>query len=338
MSVTAIQRGVKRGPFLLAIAPVVAAVAGGVRWLWQGSGNVYTAWPKRYYLPDPDFGWRAHTDGPLWLGLEVLAGLAAAALGALFVAWLTRRWERRRGAPVRWLRGVLAVGGALPLVVPIAAFATGFLPARAVEALPVGATAQAPTEGLEGSLDLPAGRYQVIAHAGSAITARVSAGEETFDARLAGGWDGAWEGDPRDLRRPFTATVSVAAASVDTGVALRSEHARDKYLAAGAHPRIALTIERLVAARQDRVDQIAFRAAARLELRGEAVPVEVTGTLRAADAAARERLGVGADTPTLLVSADLAITVRGSALRGHRSAFDVDRIPITVTLVLTRTP
>ena len=50
------------------------------------------------------------------------------------------------------------------------------------------------------------------------------------------------------------------------------------------------------------------------------------------------RLGVGADTPTLLVSADLAITVKGSGLRGSADSFDADRIPITVSLVMTKQP
>ncbi|MBK9037009.1 MAG: YceI family protein [Myxococcales bacterium] len=327
-----------RSPFLLALAPATALAAGGVRWAMQGSGNVYTATHKRFYQPDPDLGWRVVPGGPLWLGLEVLAILAAITVGVLAAAWLVRRWERKRGTPVRWARVVLGVGGALPIALPIFAFTTGFGPANGRETLPAGATAAAPTEGIEGRLALPAGRYAVIAHAGSAITATVSAGEETFEARFGGGLDGAWTGDPGDLRAPSTATVSVDASTVDTGVDMRSDHAREKYLAVAKFPRIALTIDRLIAARQDGPAQIAFRAAAHLDLLGEPLPVEITGTLRAPDAAGRERLGVGAATPTLLVSADLEISVKGSGLRGSAASFDADRIPITVSLVLTKNP
>lgn len=327
-----------RTPFVFAIAPAVAVGAGGARWAMQGSGNVYTAVHKRFYVPDPDLGWRVQAGGPLWLGLEVLGILLAITVGALGAAWLIRRWERKRGTPVRWARAVVGVGGVLPIVVPIFAFATGFGPDAGRETLPAGATAAAPTEGIEGRLALPAGRYQVVAHVGSAITAKVSAGQETFEARFGGGLDGGWEGDPSDLARPFTAAVSVDASSVDTGVDMRTSHAKEKYLAVAKFPRIGLTIEKLVAARQDGPAQIAFRAAARLDFLGEQLPVEVTGNLRVPDRDGRVRLGVGADTPTLLVSADLAITVKGSGLRGSADSFDADRIPITVSLVMTKQP
>ena len=52
-----------RSPFLLAIAPAVAVGAGAARWALQGSGNVYTAVHKRFYVPDPDLGWRVQPGG-----------------------------------------------------------------------------------------------------------------------------------------------------------------------------------------------------------------------------------------------------------------------------------
>jgi polyisoprenoid-binding protein YceI len=327
-----------RSPYLLAIAPAVALAAGGVRWLLQGSGNLYTATTKRFYTPDPDLGWRVAKGGPLWLGLEVLAILAAVTVGTLGVAWLLRRWERKRGTPVRWARLVVGVGAALPLALPAWAFSTGLGPAGGRESLPAGATAAAPTEGIEGKLAAPAGRYVVAAHDGSAITARISAGKETFDARFGRGLEGGWDGDPGDLTRPFTATVSVDASAVDTGVDMRSDHAREKYLAVAKHPRIGLTIDRLIAARQDGPALVAFRAAATLDFLGEKLPVEVTGNLKAADAAARTRLGFAAEDSVLLVNADLGITVKGSGLRGSAESFDADAIPITVSLVLIRKP
>ena len=323
---------------LVALAPAVALVAGGVRWLMQGSGNLYTATSKRFYTPDPDLGWRVAKGGPVWLGLEVLAAIAAVTVGTLGVAWLIRRWERKRGTPVGWARAVVGVGSALTLAVPILAFASGFGPANGRESLPSGATAAAPTAGIEGTLAVPAGRYLVVPHDGTAITAKVSAGQETFDARFGRGLDGYLDGDLGDLTKPLAVAVSVDAAVVDTGVDMRSTHAREKYLAAAKFPRIALTIDKLIAARQDGPALVAFRAAASLDFLGEKLPVEVTGNLRVADAAARSRLGFAAADQVLLVSADLAITVKGSGLRGSAASFDDDRIPITVSLVLVRKP
>jgi hypothetical protein len=96
-----------RSPFLLAIAPAVAVGAGGVRWAMQGSGNVYTAVHKRFYVPDPDLGWRVQAGGPVWLGLEVLAILGAITVGVLGAAWLIRRWgqEARRTSALGAQRG-----------------------------------------------------------------------------------------------------------------------------------------------------------------------------------------------------------------------------------------
>lgn len=318
------------------VAPPIAAVAASVaRWLIQGSGNVYTATTKRFYVPDPDLEWRVATGGPLWLGLEVIAVMAGVVVGIAAALWLVRRWERKRGEPITWARTIVAVGGVALCAVPILAFASGLGPAHGREALPEGASAAAPETGIEGALPLPAGRYQVVAHVGSSITAKITAGKETFEARFARGIEGTLEGDLQDLTKPIAVAVSVATTSVDTGVDLRSEHARGDYLNADKFPRIALRIVKLVAARQDRPDQLAFRAAAELDFLGETLAVEVTGTLRAADAAARARLKLGADDHVLLVTAHLEITVKGSALR-TRDSFEADRIPITVSLVLVK--
>lgn len=325
-----------RSPWLIVAPPAVALAAGAARWLVQGSGNLYTATEKRFYVPDPDLGWRVASGGPVWLGLEVLAILAAVVVGVAALLWIVRRFERKRGEPIVWARGILAAGGALPIVIPILAFASGLGPANGRETLPEGATAAAPTAGIEGALPLPAGRYQVVAHAGTAITAKVSAGKETFEARFARDITGTLDIDFADLARPIQAEVSADATAVDTGVDMRSDHARDKYLATGKYPRLGLRITRLVAARQDRPDLIAFRAAAELDFLGEKLPVEVTGNLRAADEAARARLGLGAEPAVAIVAANLEITVRGSGLRTSADSFDSDRIPINVSLVLVK--
>jgi polyisoprenoid-binding protein YceI len=322
-------------PLWAAAPAAVALLAAVARWLVQGSGNVYTATEKRFYVPDPDLGWRVAPGGPFWIGLELVALLGAVVVGVAIAALVVRRWERRRGT-VRWARAGLWVVAAVTLAAPAWAFASGLGPARGREALPDGATAAAPTTGLEGSLDLPAGRYDVVAHAGTAITAKVEAGEEKFEARFARGITGAWTADPRDLSKPGQAEISVDVAGVDTGIALRTQHARDEYLHAARFPRITLRLGALVATRQDGPRQVAFRSAGTLAFMGEELAVEITGNLRATDAAARARLGLPAEAAAVLVDADLVITVSGTALRADRDSFDSDRIPIHVSLVLLR--
>lgn len=313
----------------------VAIALAGVRWLIQGSGNVYTSLDKRFYVPDPDLGWRVSGEHPIWLGLEVI-GIMLAIAGAIVVAsFVIRRVERKRGTSWRWPRIVAWAVAPLPLVVPIAAFATGGAPDRAVDILPAGQTAAAPTEGFDGGLDLPAGTYH--ATTGSAITARISAGEETFDARFTGDITGTWEGTPGTLDRTSTASFSVAASSVDTGITLRSQHAREEYLHADKFPRIGFALDTIVAARRDAPDAIAFRARGHLDLLGAPVPVEVTGMARALDAAGATRLGLPAGARGLVVRADTAISIKATPLVADADSFDADRVPIHVDLILART-
>ncbi|MBZ0235697.1 MAG: YceI family protein, partial [Deltaproteobacteria bacterium] len=167
-----------------------------------------------------------------------------------------------------------------------------------------------------------------------ALTARIEAGQERFEARFGRGIDGAWRADPRDLAKPGVAEISVDVAAIDTGIALRTQHARDEYLHAGRFPRVTLRTGELVATRQDGPRQVAFRAKGTLLFMGEEHAVEITGNLRATDAAARARLGLPADRASLLVDADFTITVSGTALRADRDSFDSDRIPVHVSLVL----
>jgi polyisoprenoid-binding protein YceI len=326
---------VRRCPYLAVIPAGVALAAALMRWLVQGSGNVYTTFAKRFYIPDPDLGWRVADGGPIWVGLEAIGVLAGIAAGIAAGAWVIRRVERKRGrawTPSRWALWVVAC---LPLAVPVAAFATGGRPAGAVEILPPGQTAAPPTEGIEGSLLLPAGTYRV--QPGSAITARISAGKETFDARFAGDFQGAWQGDPGDLATAMTAELSVAAASVDTGLDLRSKHAREEYLYADKFPRAGFTLRRLVAARQDGPTVIVFRAEGSIALMGRDHPVEVTGTLRSIDAEGTVRLGLPRGIPALVVQADTELRVSQTPLAADRDSFDRDTIGIHVSLVLAPT-
>ena len=321
---------VVRSPFAPIIAPLAALIASLVRWWLQGSGNLYTALAKRLYVPDPDLGWRIADVHPIWLGLEICAVIAGIAVGCAAGGFLVRRLRARRPRLALGLWIAAWIAGATTLIVPIAAFASGGGIAGARDTLPAAQTAV--IEGITGALDLPAGRYEVVAHAGTSITARVSAGGEAFDARFAGDLRGSFVGDPRDLRLPLTADASVSAASVDTGITPRSNSARDEYLQSAKYPRIAFVLVKLLAARQDAPNQVTFRATGNLTFVGKEHAVEITGTLGKPDDAAKARLGLIGNV--LLVQADLALVIEETALAPDAGDFDGDRIPIHVSLVL----
>lgn len=323
-----------RSPFAPVILAVVALVAALARWAIQGSGNLYTAIAKRFYVPDPDLGWKIAPEQPVWLGLEVCAILAAIAVGLAVGGLVIRKLEARSGRRRRVLRVAAWAVAAVPLAVPLVAFLSGGAPAGARDTLPA-SRAVLIEEGVQGSLDLPAGRYAVVAHPGSAITAKLTAGGEAFDARFAGDLAGSIEIDPRALGTRTTGEISVATASVDTGIGQRSAHAREGYLLAAAHPRLTFTLGELIAARQDTPKALAFRARGTVGLIGKTHPVEVIGTLSQPDAAGLARLGLTGDV--LLVVAQLSLQIKDTALAPSAADFDGDHIPVNVTLIMRRT-
>jgi hypothetical protein len=312
--------------FTPAAVAVVALVASVIRWWVQGSGNLYTALAKRFYVPDPDLGWRVSTQHPIWLGLEVCAVLLAIVIALGIGGFRIRRRELRIAM---W---VIAVA---TLAVPVAAFASGLGPLHGRDTLPPSAAVLV-ENGIEGALDAPAGRYAVVPHAGTSITAKLSAGGEAFDARFERDITGSWQGDPHALGAAMHAEIAVAAAAVDTGIGERTKHAREGYLRAEQFPRITVAIDRAVAVRASRPGEVLFRAPATVQLMGKTHAVEVTGSLAKPDAAALARLGLTGDV--LLVQADLALAIHETALAPDAGDFDGDRIPIHVSLVLRRTP
>ena len=330
----AVQPTRVRSAFAPIVLPLAALIASLVRWWIQGSGNLYTAVHKRFWVPDPDVQWVESPQHPIWLGLEVCAIIAAIAVGLAIAGWLISRRERRSGRTATVLRAAAWVVGALPLFVPIAAFATGTGPANGVSLRPESKGVQLATPGIAGKLALPAGRYDVVAQAGTSITARISAGGEAFDARFSE-VTGSWQGNPGELTAPMHAEVSAATSSIDTGIGERSEHARDSYLLAGKFPRITFTLDKLLAARQDTPSQVTFRAQGTVGLVGKTHVVEVAGTLAQPDPAALARLGVSG--AALLVQADFALVIKETALAPDAKDFDGDRIPIHVSLVLRHT-
>lgn len=327
-------------PFAPVALPIAALIAALIRWQIQGTHNLYTAFAKRLYVPDPDLGWQISPGHPLWLGLELCAVIAAVA-AALAVAggWIRRR-EARLGHRATALRGATWVAGALPLALPILAFASGGGPPNAVDTLPA-ATIQGIEAGIIGLIDAPAGRYEVVAHPGTSITAHLSSGHEAFDARfpgVGGGIHGSWQGDPHDFTRPVVAEISVDAASVDTGIGLRSTHAREEYLMTDKFPKITVALDRVLAANQAGAGTIRFRAHGTLSLIGKTDSIEVTGTVKKPDAAALARLHLadpGGDV--LLVQAEFPVVIKQTALAKDAGDFDGDQIPIQVSLVMRHT-
>ncbi|MEO8555013.1 MAG: YceI family protein, partial [Kofleriaceae bacterium] len=255
------------------------------------------------------------------------------ALALVAAAFAIRAGERRRATPARSARVIAWIVAVAVLGVAIVSFASGGRPPGARDVLPATAAVLVDT-GFAGSLDAHAGTYTVVAHAGTAITAHLKAGGETFDARFDHDITGEWQGDPHDPSQPMHARVRAAAAAVDTGVRARTKHAREKYLRTDEYPALELSIDRVLATRSDRPDVLAFRAAATVHLMDRSHPVEVAGTLERPDAAARARLGLAGDV--LVVQADFALPIAATALAPKAGDFDGDRIPIHASLVLRR--
>jgi polyisoprenoid-binding protein YceI len=265
----------------------------------------------------------------VWLGLDVCGATLALLLGVAVLGLAIRRRASGRAPLLRgasWMVAVLAAG------VPVVAFASGPGPLHGRDTLPA-TTAVLIEDGIQGALDAPDGRYEVVSHPGTAVTAHLSAGGEAFDARF-GDITGAWQGSPHALGHSMQAAFSVSAASIDTGVGERTKHAREGYLQAARFPRIEVALERALAVRASGPHEVAFRAPGTMTLLGRSQRIEITGTLSKLDEAARGRLGLTGDV--LLVQADVALSIADTALAPKAHDFDDDRISIHVSLVLRR--
>src|SRR5438477_12245721 len=110
-----------KAPFLPVATPIIALIAALLRWWLQGSGNLYTAVEKGFYVPDPDLDWRVSHAHPVWLGLDVCAVIAAIAVALAIGGYVIRRRESKHGAPSRGLRAFAWLLGAVSVAAPIAA-------------------------------------------------------------------------------------------------------------------------------------------------------------------------------------------------------------------------
>lgn len=319
-------------PFL---APALIGLAAGltlIRWLVQGSGNLYSQPAKRLYVPDPDLEWRLLVDGPPWLGLDAVAALAGLGVAALIAALLVRRRERRRSETYWPWRILLAIGLA-SLALPVWAFARGLGPDGSQEALP-GELVEAPGDGVTGELaGLPAGTYQVLQHPGSVVSAGLHAGGEEFEARFAGGVRGSVRLDPGDLTQPLSAVVEVGTASIDTGIDLRNEHAR-KDLDVTRHPVLRFELRRLLGAGQQGPQAVTFHATGEVAMMGRRQPIDVTGVLKAVDGPGRARLGLPADRAVMVAQASFQVLLDRTPIGDNGGTFTENRVPVKATLVL----
>lgn len=323
-----------------AFAPIALALialgAGLARWLMQGSRNFYTAFDKQFYVPGPADTWVISDERAVWIGLDSFGAVFGALIALAVGGWFIRRRERKSGERSKKLRALAWIVAGAQLVLPLLAFAKGFGPAGGRDIRPqreavVIDTAAQPAP-ITGALELPAGRYEVVASKVTEIAVRLKAGGDSFDARFAEGVTGSWRADPKDLTKPMTAEVIAVADNVDTGIGARTNHAREGFLKTATFPKLGWKLEQLVAARQDGPGKVVFRAKGSAELMGKTHPVEVTGSLKQADEAALKALGLtGA---VLIAEADFSLVIKETALAPDAASFTGDRFPIHVSLVL----
>ena len=330
-------------PFAVAAA---SAAGVGLRYALQGTGNVYTNTARAFYFTDPILGWSPTRERWVWLGLDALGVVVAIALGTVAVAWLAgalaRRHRAGRLAPGWASAAVLAfwIGACLCVAtptVPILAFASGFPPAGAEANLPTAAprpiapaTAPGAPDGPVAWADLPAGDYAVLQHAdANGLVAQIAAGEETFDARF-GPLTGTITLDPTDLGRAH-GSVSAPAASIDTGIALRSKHARDD-LKPETYPTLALTVARLSQVTADGAHLVRFEGTGTFGVMGTSLDLPLTGTVKRLDDAARAQLSV-TNAVALLVQARLEVPLARTPL--GTDDFDKDTIVVSAQFILT---
>lgn len=319
----------KRALATTAIVGVATTLALG-RWVWQGTGNVWSKLNHKVYVTDVDLGWRRTEDAFAWLGLDAVGLLAGCAVAAYLTV---RTFGARTSYGARLIVNGTRSLALLTLLIPLYAFATGAPPSGAKESRP-SAAISTPRDGIRASLPgLPSGNYRVIEHPQSAIVAKLSAGGEVFDARFAGNLVGNWNATPSDLRMPMTAIVSVSASSIETGIDLRNKHALED-LRPKQYPKIEFHLESLTSTER-RGDNVTFAADGKVTMGGKTHVVDVVGTLKPIGDELRTKLGL----PTavyVLLQANLSLNLKETII-GNDGTFDFDDVPISVTLILEHT-
>ena len=130
-----VLKQITRSSWVPALLAGVALIASLARWYVQSSHNFYTALEKRFYVPDPDLGWRVSTQHPIWIGLDACAVITVLALVTVCVAFAIQRRGTQRTA----LRVASWVVALMCLAVPSAAFTSGPGPLHGHDVLPASA-------------------------------------------------------------------------------------------------------------------------------------------------------------------------------------------------------
>ncbi len=244
-----------RTPRILGIGLGVGALGTGLwlaRWLAQGESAMWTDLTRRFWVSDPDIGWIETTDRWVWLGLEGLLATVGVVVGTALLVLLARRARAHAG----WRRVLLlgatlgAVAACATPVLPLWAFLGGMPPDGALRLLPTAANPAAhappsPATRIDPlpPLPVPAGAWRVSDDARTNLLAvRTAAGDDTFDTTF-GPLSGTATFDPANPAATQL-RISVPAASLATGIALRDTHAQ-KFLEATQHAAIVVTLTAL---------------------------------------------------------------------------------------------
>ncbi len=335
----------KNNPALAAIVPVFSLLLLGARWLWQGSGNLYDRWEKKFAIPDPDLGWRWTDTTVVWVGLMSIGLVLGVVLSIWLAAWVIRRREKRTQKLWKLPRKFLWVAGLVTVLYPAYAWQSGGRPEGGVDNIPKSTLSTQKTQNAQNEqkiaaslTGIAAGRYEVAAVASTGITAQVKSGGEEFDARFVVK-EGFWSGNPADLAQPMTAKFIVDPHSIDTGIALRNKHAAEEFKAE-AHPLIVFTLDKITSASAvspttPGQEGVQFRGTGSLLIAGKAPEISVIGVVRKLDAKSRNRLGMTGTVDAFIVKAEFAVELSKTGM-DPGDTFDKDTVPVVANVVLVK--
>lgn len=318
-------------PRILGIGIGVGVLGTGLwlaRWLAQGESAMWTDLTRRFWVSDPEIGWIETTDRWVWLGLEGLLATLGVVVGTALLALLARRARAHAG----WRR-VLLLGATLGAVVacaapvlPLWAFLGGMPPDGAMRLLPTASdtASKSPSNSTPGTaplppLPVPAGAWHVLDDARTNLLAvRTAAGDDTFDTTF-GPLSGAGTFDPTNPAATRL-RISVPAASLATGIALRDTHAQ-KFIEATQHAAIVVTLTGLDALHAgDTANARRWTGRVTLSLMGADIPLAAHGSITARTDA------------TILVEGGFELPL--STTRLDPKDFDTDRLVVTTRFVL----
>lgn len=320
----------------------VGVLIGAARWWAQrssvGTGAVYTDSDQQFYVQDSLLGWKKTEETFFWLGLDVLGVLLGAAVALALGARFVLREER--GTLARVLSPVALLTSLAICVVPIIAWASGLPPEHSTVTAPeLAGDFEGGAAGFDSGTP---GTYAVVPSAGeleSTVIARISAGKETFDARFSAP-QGQVTFDPTALMSSAVqARFTVDVTSLDTGVKLRSESARD-YLKVNTHDTLVLELLELNKASQnpDNPREVSFSALAKLQIMGQEVQIDLSGVLVQLGPEETAQLDLQVGPERYILRASFTLDMRETPLKADIDAFDEPTTPLQVRVLLELQP